>query len=106
MKELTATASTATCISDSDDSCDDQKAEKTAAAELESFKFGKKNVNAINVVNDSAERAVKLGSDFLSSARKEDNFQNVVQVVDVSFYGLSSQQNVWAKYFIPDISFK
>ena len=40
------------------------------------------NVEALNVVNDSAERGVKLSSDFLSAARSEDHYQNVLQVVE------------------------
>jgi hypothetical protein len=41
-----------------------------------------KNLQAINVVNDCAERGVKLSSDFLSTARREDHYQNVLQVVE------------------------
>ena len=40
------------------------------------------NVLAINVTNDCAERGVKLSSDFLSSARSEEHYQNVLQVVE------------------------
>ena len=39
-------------------------------------------ISAINVVNDAAERAVKLSSDFLSAARSESHYQNVLQVVE------------------------
>jgi hypothetical protein len=42
------------------------------------------NIQAINVVNDGAERAIKMGSDFLHCARKEENFQNLVQVVEMN----------------------
>ena len=34
------------------------------------------------VVNDSAERGVKLCYDFIDSARKEGNLQNILQVVE------------------------
>jgi hypothetical protein len=34
------------------------------------------------VVNDSAERGVKLASDFLSAAHIEKRYQNVLQVVE------------------------
>ena len=36
------------------------------------------------MVNDSAEREVKLTSDFLNTARKEEQFQSVLQVVEKS----------------------
>lgn len=40
------------------------------------------NVRAINVINDCAERGVKLSSDFLDAARSEEHYQNVLQVVE------------------------
>jgi len=40
------------------------------------------NLNAINVVNDCAERGVKLSSDFLASSKGEGHYQNVLQVVE------------------------
>lgn len=40
------------------------------------------NLQSLNVVNDCAERGVKLSSDFLSSARKEEHYHNVLQVVE------------------------
>ena len=43
---------------------------------------GKEKVDALKVVNDSAERGVKLANDFLPSARLEENYQNVLQVVE------------------------
>lgn len=42
------------------------------------------NVKAINVVNDAAERGIKLTSDFLQSARSEQHLQNILQVVEQS----------------------
>lgn len=39
------------------------------------------NIQALNVVNDSAERGVKLSSDFLATAKSEEHYQNVLQVV-------------------------
>jgi len=33
-------------------------------------------------VNDSAERGVKLSSDFLISAKSEKHYQNVLQVIE------------------------
>ena len=46
-----------------------------------SYQIAKVNVQAINVVNDSAEPCVKLSSDFLASARHEHHYQNVLQLV-------------------------
>ena len=40
------------------------------------------NVAAVNVVNDCAERGVKLSSDFTDTARSDEHFQNVLQVVE------------------------
>jgi len=39
-------------------------------------------LQAINVVNDCAERGFKLSTDFIDSAKCEDHFQNVLQVVE------------------------
>ena len=46
------------------------------------FKASKFIVDGLSVVNDPAERAVKLRNDFVSSARGEDHFQNLLQVVE------------------------
>ena len=40
------------------------------------------NIEALNVINDSAERGVKLSADFLSTSKKEEHYQNVLQVVE------------------------
>ncbi len=40
------------------------------------------NVRAMNLVNDCAERGVKLTSDFVAVARKEQHLQNVLQAVE------------------------
>ena len=40
------------------------------------------NVLALNVINDCAERGVKLSSDFLASASSEQHYQNILQVVE------------------------
>jgi len=40
------------------------------------------NVLSVNVINDCVERGVKLSSDFLSSARSEEHYQNVMHVVE------------------------
>ncbi len=49
---------------------------------LASFNGSLINLNAINVVNDCAERGVKLSSDFLASSKGEGHYQNVLQVVE------------------------
>ena len=41
-----------------------------------------RNILAVNVVNDSAERGIKLSSDFLAAAHSEKHYQNVLQVVE------------------------
>ena len=46
------------------------------------FLDGAKKLENINVVNDFAERGVKLSADFLSSAKSEMHYQNVLQVVE------------------------
>ncbi|KAK5918331.1 hypothetical protein CgunFtcFv8_003105 [Champsocephalus gunnari] len=46
------------------------------------FKKSVVNVCAMNVVNDCAERGVKLMSDFVAVARKEQHLQNVLQAVE------------------------
>ena len=46
------------------------------------FEEAKATVKSLHVINDSAERGVKLTSDFLHSASKEENLQNVLQVVE------------------------
>ena len=40
------------------------------------------NLRAWNVVNDCTESGVKLSSDFLNSAKGEEHYQNVLQVVE------------------------
>lgn len=36
----------------------------------------------VNVVNDGAERGVKLASDFIDTARDDKHFQDVLQIVE------------------------
>ena len=47
-----------------------------------SFLSSKAKTVAFNIVNDSAERGVKLSSDYLDAARSEEHFQNILQVVE------------------------
>ena len=41
-------------------------------------------IDHIKVVNDAAERGVKLAQDFQGAARKEKRYQNVLQLVENS----------------------
>ena len=44
-----------------------------------SNKFGQNN---LSVVNDAAERGVKLAGNFVSSSRNEDTFQESLQIIE------------------------
>jgi len=46
------------------------------------YQQAQEKVNAINIINDCAERGVKLTTDYLSCAQSESQFQNVLQVVE------------------------
>ena len=50
----------------------------------ESYIKAADKVRKINVINDSAERGVKLSQDFLNIAKGEEHYQNVLQVVEDS----------------------
>ena len=56
------------------------------------YKNAKLVVNSISVVNDTAERGVKLGYDFLGSAVKEERYQKILQVVENSRHTLPNQR--------------
>ena len=47
-----------------------------------SYQAAKCTVKSLPVVNDAAERGVKITSDFLDSARNEERFQTTLQVVE------------------------
>ena len=49
---------------------------------LDSYKQGVKVARELRVCNDSAEHGVKLAAEFLSSAKSEDVYRNVLQVVE------------------------
>lgn len=51
-------------------------------SDMGSYQQSLENIDALNVVNDSAERAVKLTTDFLPFARSENTFQHILQVVE------------------------
>ena len=40
------------------------------------------NIEGLNVINDCAERGVKLSSDFLEAAESKEHYQNILQVVE------------------------
>ena len=48
----------------------------------ESYIHAKQRVSSLKVVNDCAERGVKLASDFYETSRCEMKFQNTLQVVE------------------------
>ena len=50
--------------------------------ETPSYKLACVIVQNIKIVNDVAERGVKLASDYIMSAKKESNYQNILQVVE------------------------
>ena len=47
-----------------------------------SYKAAKSAVDSIPVINDASERGVKITSDFLESAKKEERFQTILQVAE------------------------
>ena len=51
-------------------------------SQSQAYQSSLRNVLVVNVVNDSAERRVKLSSDFLTTAHSEKDYQNVLQVVE------------------------
>ena len=57
-----------------------------------SYLAAKEVVNNICVVNDAAERGVKLCHDFLDTAKKEANLQNILQVVENARNALPNQR--------------
>jgi len=48
----------------------------------EAYLASAQNVKALNVVNDAAERGVKLATDFVDAARSDEHFQNILHVVE------------------------
>jgi len=48
----------------------------------DAYQTSAENVKALNVVNDAAERGVKLATDFVSAARSDEHLQNILQVVE------------------------
>ena len=45
---------------------------------LNSYQNGLKNIGVVKVVNDCAERGIKLGANFAAYARFEDHYQNLL----------------------------
>ena len=56
--------------------------EVTEWINMPSYLTSKAKINAVNAINDCAERGVKLSADFACAARSEEHFQNVLQVVE------------------------
>ena len=50
--------------------------------ELSSYQEALKAVKHLKVVNDAAERGVKLTADFMGVAKKEEKFQKILQMVE------------------------
>jgi len=48
----------------------------------DAYRVSAENVKAINVVNDAAERGVKLATDFVDTAWSDKHFQNILHVVE------------------------
>jgi len=48
----------------------------------EAYQSSAENVKAVNVINDAAERGVKLSTDFVDTARSDTHYQNILQVVE------------------------
>ena len=61
--------------------------------ENEFYLNAKNVVKNFRIVNDSAERGVKLGNDFIDSAKLEDRYQNVLQVVENDRKRIPNQRN-------------
>ena len=59
---------------------------------LDSYARSKEIIDNLFIVNDTAERGVKLASDFLSGAKKETSFQNILQVVENHRKSLPNQR--------------
>ena len=52
----------------------------------------------MSVVNDAAKRGVKLASDFVSSSRNEDTFQESLQIIEEHRKHVQNQkENIEAK---------
>ena len=47
-----------------------------------SYQDAKQIIHNLSVVNDRAERGVKLASDYLSAAHIESRYQNILQIVE------------------------
>lgn len=58
------------------------------------YQKAKAIVANLSIVNDLAERGVKLASEFLSATRCESSFQNVLQVVENDRHALPNQRNI------------
>ena len=62
--------------------------------DLQSYQEARKAVKHLKVVNDAAERGVKLSADFMGVARREDRFQGILQVVENDRKLITNQEEV------------
>ena len=74
--------------------------------EDDTYLRAKEVVTNLSVVNDSAERGVKLCHDFLTTAKKNDNLQNILQVVENNRNQLPNQRKRTASSKIGFSSYK
>ena len=58
-----------------------------------SYRQTRRTVNNMEVVNDAAEREVRLASDYLSRTQIEEKYQNVLQVVEKDRHLLPNKRN-------------
>ena len=59
----------------------------------QSFLSSKAKTSALNVINDNAKSGVKLSSDYLDTARSEEQYQNILQIVEESRNQLPNLRN-------------
>ena len=60
---------------------------------ISSYVMNQEVINSLRVVNDAAERGVKLCSDFISSAQKEAKLQHILQVLENRRAQVPNQRN-------------
>jgi len=64
------------------------------------YREAEEKVTRLTVVNDAAERGVKLTQDFLESSKSEARFQNVLQVVEQHWQQQPNQRSNTKKSFV------
>ena len=61
----------------------------------------KEKAKHLHVVNDLAERGVKLTSDYLCTAKSDNTFQNVLQTVEINSKNVPNLRNSKNKMSCP-----